>query len=169
MEDIGGFFEDIEEDDVEEVELSAYEEEYDNSEVFKESTTYQELDGVIKELEEDDNGSDPVYTSQDLSSDFSQDGNVKVIYVNKSSIQNNQESVSDCQIVLLDSSQYEVLIDEISSLRHENYQLQTVSMNDYSAQLQELQDLNQGSLLVNTMMFALCFGYFVKETIFRGL
>jgi len=169
MEDNGGFFEEIEVSDVEEVELSAREEEYDNSEIFKESATYQEVQGVIQELEEDVNGSEPVYTTEDLSSDISQNGNLKVIYVNKNCVQNNQETVSDCQVVLLDPAQYEVLIDEISSLRQENYQVQTVSMNDYSDQLQDLQELSQGSLLVNTMMFALCFGYFVKETVFRGL
>lgn len=169
MEDNSGFFEEIEEEDVEEVELSAREEEYDNSEVFKESTTYQEVEGVIKELEEDDNGTDSVYTSEDLSSDISQTGNVKVIYVNKNSVQNNKETVSDCQVVILDPAQYEVLIDEISSLRQENYQSVTVSQNDYSGQISELHELAQGSLLVNVMMFALCFGYFVKETVFRGL
>lgn len=171
MYDDGGFFEDIEDDDVEEVELSASEEDYESIEDFKESTVYQEIDGVLNEVEENEQsaGSDPVYTSEDLSSDLSQNGNVRVIYLDKYTLQNNTQTVSGDSIVLLDSSQFEVLIDEISSLKTEQQYYQTVSQNDYSVQLQELQDIEKSSLLVNIMIFALCFGYFVKETVFKGL
>lgn len=171
MFDDGGFFEDINEDDVEEIELSASEEDFESIDDFKESAVYQEIDGVLNEVEENEqsSGSDHVYTSEDLSSDLSQNGNVRVIYFDKYTLQNNTQSVSSDSIVLLDSSQFEVLIDEISSLKTEQQYNQTVSSNDYSVQLQEIQDIEKGSLLVNIMIFALCFGYFVKESIFKGL
>ncbi len=171
MYDDGGFFEELNEDDVEEVELSASEEDYESIEDFKASTVYQEIDGVLNEVEENEQsaGSDPVYTSEDLSADLSENGNVKVIYFDKYTLQNNSQTVSGDSIVLLDSSQFEVLIDEISSLKTEQYYNQTVSQNDYSSQLQEIQDIEKSSLLVNIMIFALCFGYFVKETVFKGL
>lgn len=171
MYDDGGFFEELNEDDVEEVELSAVEEDFDNVEEFKESAVYQEINGVLQEVEEENNsnGSDTVYDSETFSSDISENGDVKVIYVSKYALQDNPQSVSGNQIILLDSSQFEVLIDEISSLKQDTVQTETVSQNDYSAYLQDLQDMTQGCLLVNVMMFALCFGYFVKETIFRGL
>lgn len=171
MYDDGGFFEDIDEDDVEEVELSASEEDYESIEDFKESTVYQEIDGVLNEVEENEQsvGNDPVYTSEDLFDDLSENGNVRVIYFDKYTLQNNSQTVSGDSIVLLDSSQFEVLIDEISSLKTEQHYFQTVSQNDYSVQLQELQDIEKSSLLVNIMIFALCFGYFVKETVFKGL
>lgn len=171
MYDDGGFFEDIHDDDVEEIELSASEEDYESIEDFKESTVYQEIDGVLNEVEENEQaaGSDPVYTSEDLSSDLSENGNVRVIYFDKYTLLNNSQTVSGDSIVLLDSSQFEVLIDEISSLKTEQQYFQTVSQNDYSVQLQEIQDIEKSSLLVNIMIFALCFGYFVKETVFKGL
>lgn len=171
MYDDGGFFEEFNEDDVEEVELSASEEDYESIEDFKVSTVYQEIDGVLNEVEENEQsaGNDPVYTSADLSNDLSENGNVRVIYFDKYTLQNNSQTVSGDSIVLLDSSQFEVLIDEISSLKTEQYYNQTVSQNDYSLQLQEIQDIEKSSLLVNIMIFALCFGYFVKETVFKGL
>lgn len=170
MFDDGGFFEDIQDDDVEEIELSASEEDYESIEDFKESTVYQEIDGVLNEVEENEQsaGSDPVYTSENLSADLSENGNVRVIYFDKYTLQNNTQTVSGDSVVLLDSSQFEVLIDEISSLKSEQI-VQTVSMNDYSVQLQEIQDIEKSSLMVNIMIFALCFGYFVKETVFKGL
>lgn len=170
MFDDGGFFEDIDENDVEEIELSASEEDYESIDDFKESTVYQEIDGVLNEVEENEQsaGSDSVYSSDDFSSDLPQYGNVKVIYLDKYTLQNNTQTVSGDQVILLDSSQFEVLIDEISSLKTEQ-NIQTVSMNDYSVQLQEIQDIEKSSLLVNIMIFALCFGYFVKETVFKGL
>ena len=170
MYDDGGFFEDIEDDDVEEIELSASEEVFESIEEFKESTVYQEIDGVLNEVEENEQsaGSDTVYSSENLSSDLSQAGNVSVIYLDKYTLQNNTQTVSGDSIVLLDSTQFEILIDEISSLKTEQT-LQTVSMNDYSVQLQEIHDIEKSSLLVNIMIFALCFGYFVKESVFKGL
>ena len=61
MFDDGGFFEEFNEDDVEDVELSASEEDSESIDDFKESTVYQEIDGVLNEVEEDEQsaGNDP--------------------------------------------------------------------------------------------------------------
>lgn len=172
MLDDSGVFEEMNKEDVEEVEVFSSEEDTTYSiEDFKDSAIHAELNGILDDVEEerDVNVSDQGYTSEDLSSDISENGNVvRVIYVNKSTVQNNTETVSDCQVVLLDNSQFEVLIDEISSTRYQALET-TVSVNDYTRQLDDISEAIQGSLMINVIMFALCFGYFVKETVFRGL
>lgn len=166
MEETGGFFEEMNSEDCEEVELSAVEEEFENIEEFKESAVSNEIEGVLREAGVEEN---IIEDKEEEQEQITSSGDIRVIYVNKSSVQNSEASVSGNQIVILDSSQFEFLIDEISSLKQETIQSQTVSMNDYTESLQELHNIAQGSLLVNAMMFALCFGYFVKETIFRGV
>lgn len=167
MVEDGGFFEELHDDDVEELELSASEEEFEDVQSFKESATYQEIDGIIKEVEEEEvgNGNDPVYSSEDLSSDFLQDGNVRIVYVYKQSLQNNEKSVSDNQIFVLDPKQFDLLINEIVDSKYS--EPQTVSMNDYSEDFKQLLEYQQGNFIINVILFGLVFGYFVKESIFR--
>lgn len=163
----GGFFEEINEDDVEEIELSAVEEDYDSSEDFKESAVYQEIDGVLKETSEDSEEEVVTNYQDEFNEEINGYDSIKVLYVNRSSLQNNTQTISDNQIVLLSSEQFEILIDEISACRPA--EVATVSQNDYTMQLEDLKQATHTSVLVNIMIFSLCFGYFIKETIFRGL
>lgn len=171
MSEDSGFFEEMNSEDIEEVELSATEESYENIEQFKESAVYAETYGVLKEVEDSDNGTDSIYSSEDFNSDISESGNVRVIYVQSNNIQDNSGSVSDNSIVVLDSSQFEILVNKlenVSSLPEQRAEI-TVSMNDYSAKLDNMQSSLDSMLLVTIMIFALCFGYMVKETVFRGV
>lgn len=167
--DDSGFFEEFNQDDVEEIELSAVEEDFDGLEDFKESAIYQEIDGILNESSETEvSENEEVINYQDeFKEDINNSDSIKVLYVNKSSLQNNTKTLSDNQIVVLSSEQFEVLIDEISACRP--VEVATVSQNDYTIQLDDLKQATQTSVLVNIMIFSLCFGYFIKETIFRGI
>lgn len=167
--DDSGFFEEFNQDDVEEIELSAVEEDFEEVEDFKESAIYQEIDGILKESTETEvSENEEVIDYQDeFIEDINNSDSIKVLYVNKSSLQNNTETLSDNQIVILSSEQFEILIDEISACRP--VEVATVSQNDYKIQLDDLKQATQTSVLVNIMIFSLCFGYFIKETIFRGI
>ena len=172
MAEDSGFFEEMNSEDTEEVELSATEESYENIEQFKDSAVYLETQGVLKDEHVSENGTDCIYSSEDFDSDISESGNVKIIYVQRNNVQNNSESVSSNSIVVLDSSQFEILVNEIenvSSCFPEQREEITVSMNDYSEKLDKMQMSLDSMLLVTIMIFSLCFGYMVKETVFRGI
>lgn len=167
--DDSGFFEEFNQDDVEEIELSAAEEDFEEVEDFKESAIFQEIDGILKESTETEvsENEEVIHYQDEFLEDINNSDSIKVLYVNKSSLQNNTQTLSDNQIVLLSSEQFEVLIDEISACRPT--EVATVSQNDYTIQLDDLKQAAQTSVLVNIMIFSLCFGYFIKETIFRGI
>lgn len=166
MEETSGFFEEMDIDDCEEVELSAVEEEFDTIDDFKESAVSNEIDGVLREsgIEENIIESDP----EEGLEQTEQANNIRVIYVNKSTVSGSQESVSGNQVVLLDSAQFEVLVDEISSLKSDPVVVQTVSQNNYGEQLDRMEESIEGLMVVLIVLAGLCFGYFVKETIFRN-
>ena len=169
MDEAGGIFEEMNSEDCEEVELSATEEEFDSVEDFKESPVSAEIDGVLNEVEDEgllDSDTDS-YDAQHLESDQGSAG-IKVLYVNKSTVQSDPQSVSDNQIVILDSSQFEILVNELQQVSKEKSEVQTVSMNDYSGQIHRIEDSVNAVLICMLVLAGMCFGFFVKESLFRG-
>lgn len=165
MEETGGFFEEMNSEDCEEVELSAVEEEFENIEEFKESAVSNEIEGVLSEAGVEEN---IIEDKEEDQEQIASSGDIRVIYVNKSSVQNSETSVSGNQVVILDPAQFEILVKEIRDLKTEPVVVETVSQNNYAPQIERMEESIEGIVVILIVLVGICFGYFVKESIFRG-
>lgn len=101
----------------------------------------------------------------------SEDNEKTVIYIVKTNTTPDNDTVSYDAVFRLDDNQYEFLIDTINNRPTETTEEIPIIVNvsDNSAYYEKIIENQNGITGLNIILIGMAFGYFVKETIFRGI
>lgn len=94
----------------------------------------------------------------------------KPVYIfNLENSGNDSDSVSFNQCVILDDTQFQILLNAINENTEKIAPVIEVQNESVSSDLIGIQNTGEANFVVSVMIFGLLFGYMVKETVFRGV
>lgn len=124
----------------------------------------------IEELEDDVLNEDDIELIDDIdkiTSESSEDGGTvtrEIVYIVSDK---NNDSVSS-NYVILDAEQYSNIIEYLDIISKKETMVVVDPRESVSQNLVSIKETQEGLFLIDVLLFSMIFGFFVKETVFKG-